>query len=481
MLKIGMIKKDFTPPAQITLCGQFRQRVSTHVESPICANVFAAEKDGVQLIIAACDLVGISDELLEHIRRFVQIKNPEIDTEKLIVCATHIHTGPYIATEELGLHAAAAYLPEDMRFEDETQPEPDVWQAEECIPYVAERIAEAICEAWEKREEALVAPGFGRAVVGHCRRTTYTDGSGRMYGATDTVGFDALEGGNDSGIELLYVFHKDEAKTPMGALVNIACPSQVVENQNYISADYWGKVRDRMEAAMGEGFVTVGLCSAAGDQSPRDQIRKGVDRRMDKNMQEPEGCIQIAERICPELLRELAEVQALATDDICLKNEVRPLRLPLRRVTGAEAADAEERIKREIECLRSEGKMILRARDMQKLHYEGGVLNRAKLQETRNFYDMELHVARIGDMAIATSPFELFLDFGNRIRARSKAAQTVLIQLSNGSAGYLPTAKAEKGGSYSAYVGSGNVGHEGGQLLVDATLEIITKLFERDM
>jgi len=118
---------------------------------------------------------------------------------------------------------------------------------------------------------------------------------------------------------------------------------------------------------------------------------------------------------------------------------------------------------------------------MQKLHYEGGVLNRAKLQETRNFYDMELHVARIGDMAIATSPFELFLDFGNRIRARSKAAQTVLIQLSNGSAGYLPTAKAEKGGSYSAYVGSGNVGHEGGQLLVDATLEIITKLFERDM
>ena len=67
MLKIGMIKKDFTPPAQITLCGQFRQRVSTHVESPICANVFAAEKDGVQLIIAACDLVGISDELLDHI------------------------------------------------------------------------------------------------------------------------------------------------------------------------------------------------------------------------------------------------------------------------------------------------------------------------------------------------------------------------------------------------------------------------------
>lgn len=476
MLKVGMIKKDITPPARITLCGQFRQRVSTHVESPICTNVFAAEKDGVQLIIAACDLVGISEELLEHIRSFVQKKNPEIDTEKLIVSATHIHTGPYIATEKMGLHAAAAYLPEDMRFEDETQPVPDVWQAEKCIPYVAEKIADAICEAWEKKQEALVAPGFGRAVVGHCRRTTYMDGSGRMYGPTGTVNFDALEGGNDSGIELLYVF--DEAKTPMGVLVNVACPSQVVENQNYISADYWGKVRDRMEAAMGEGFVTVGLCSAAGDQSPRDQIRKGVDRRMDKNMQQPEGCIQIAERICPELLRELQEVQELATNDICLKNEVLPLCLPLRRVTGEEIAAAEERMKREIERFRAEGKMILRARDIKTLHYEGGILDRAKLQEIKNFFNMELHVARIGDMAIATNPFELFLDYGNRIRARSKAVQTMLIQLSNGSGGYLPTAKAEQGGSYSAYVGSGNVGHEGGQILVDATLDMIEKLFE---
>lgn len=42
---------------------------------------------------------------------------------------------------------------------------------------------------------------------------------------------------------------------------------------------------------------------------------------------------------------------------------------------------------------------------------------------------------------------------------------------------YLPTEKAEKGGYYSAYVSSGRVGHEGGDLLVRKTVEEINKMF----
>jgi len=32
-----------------------------------------------------------------------------------------------------------------------------------------------------------------------------------------------------------------------------------------------------------------------------------------------------------------------------------------------------------------------------------------------------LHIIRLGNIAIATSPFELFLDYGNQIKARSLA------------------------------------------------------------
>ena len=72
----------------------------------------------------------------------------------------------------------------------------------------------------------------------------------------------------------------------------------------------------------------------------------------------------------------------------------------------------------------------------------------------------------------------MFLNYANKIRARSKAEQTFLIQLSCGSFGYLPTKKAEEGSHYSAYVSSGTSGHEGGDLLVRKTLETINTLME---
>jgi hypothetical protein len=88
-----------------------------------------------------------------------------------------------------------------------------------------------------------------------------------------------------------------------------------------------------------------------------------------------------------------------------------------------------------------------------------------------------VHIIRLGTIAIATNPFELFLDYGNQIKARSLAEQTFLVQLANGTEGYLPTEKAEKGGHYSAFISSGLVGHVGGELLVRETLKNINGLF----
>jgi hypothetical protein len=83
---------------------------------------------------------------------------------------------------------------------------------------------------------------------------------------------------------------------------------------------------------------------------------------------------------------------------------------------------------------------------------------------------------RIGDVAIATNPFELFVDFGLQIQARSKATQTFVIQLA-GAGTYLATDRAVAAGGYSAVVESTEVSPEGGQILVDRTVEAINTLF----
>ena len=88
----------------------------------------------------------------------------------------------------------------------------------------------------------------------------------------------------------------------------------------------------------------------------------------------------------------------------------------------------------------------------------------------------EIHIVRLGDVAVATNPFELYCDYGIRMKARSKAVLTFVTQLSCHYSGYLPTERAVKGGGYSAdkYI----VGPEGGQVLVNETVRIINSMWD---
>lgn len=105
------------------------------------------------------------------------------------------------------------------------------------------------------------------------------------------------------------------------------------------------------------------------------------------------------------------------------------------------------------------------------------VIARFQAQDRDREYPAEVHVLRIGGTAIATNPFELYLDYGLRIRARSPAPLTLQAQLSCDYAGYLATAKAVAAGGYGALVANGKVGPEGGQVLVEAVLASLRRLF----
>jgi len=60
-----------------------------------------------------------------------------------------------------------------------------------------------------------------------------------------------------------------------------------------------------------------------------------------------------------------------------------------------------------------------------------------------------VRVLRLGDFAITTNTFELYLDWGIQMKVSSPAQQTFVLQLTNGCGMYLPTALAIEGGSYS--------------------------------
>lgn len=106
------------------------------------------------------------------------------------------------------------------------------------------------------------------------------------------------------------------------------------------------------------------------------------------------------------------------------------------------------------------------------------VKERYELEKVQPKLPVQVHVVRIGDIVMATNPFELYLDYGTRMKARSSATQTFIIQLSNGSYGYLPTSRSISGGAYGAVPASTQIGPEGGQELVEGTLEIIDEMMK---
>ena len=178
-------------------------------------------------------------------------------------------------------------------------------------------------------------------------------------------------------------------------------------------------------------------------------------------------------RVAREIIDLFEEGLDAVQYDVPLTHKSLMLQLPVRRVTEQEVANAKAAIAKYFE----EHPGDMHFSDAANLQVHIGILQRADLQEKMPILDTEVHIVRLGNIACASNPFELFLDYGNKLKACSPAEQTFLVQLANGAEGYLPTEKAEKGGHYSAFVSSGLVGHDGGNQLVDETLRHIKELF----
>ncbi|MCQ2387573.1 MAG: hypothetical protein MJ066_03910 [Clostridia bacterium] len=493
-LKIGWSEVDITPKkgTKISLAGQFYERITDEVEGPITVTAFALDSGDEQMIICSCDLAGTAQNLCRMVKEKIKDKLP-ISTDKVIINAIHTHTS-YVYKQVRTLPTAMSYLktvlPKDMEYEALVSNEKCV-QPDDALLFLVDKIADAILQAWANRKEGYFQCGFGRAPVGMCRRVCYDDGSAKMWGETNLANFTELEGGNDSGIELMYVY--DEKKEISGVVASIACPAQVVEQRSYISSDYWGKVKENLRKYFKKDIFVLGLCSAAGDQCPRDLVRwvepetpvddpnikhlHIVEHRADPSMFDISGLKVVGKRISNEIISVYEELDKSKMKNTAeFEHRTINMTFPLRKVTIAEYEDAVNKINDYI--AKNRGKHA-NFDDNARLYVYSGICDRYNIQQTVNTFKEEIHIIRLDDIAIATKNNELFLDYGNQIKARSLAKQTFLIQLACGCGGYLPTEKAEKGSHYSAYVSSGTTGHIGGNLLVRETLENINNMFRK--
>jgi hypothetical protein len=348
---------------------------------------------------------------------------------------------------------------------------------ESFVEMLVSQIASAVEEAWQSRTTGALSWEQSYAVLGHNRRVLYDDGKAKMFGSVHTPHFRRLDGPVDHRVELLFTW--DEERKLRGVLYNVACTSQFLVG-SVISADLFGEVRKQVAEKWGPDIFVLGMLGAAGDLHPRDVLHMhsheyDADAELSKAVKRLIGAVGDAlevakERIDPEPV---------------FKHRVRELSVPLRGVTRSEAEQAETAWKQFQEWLPRQEDRKAAFQSFLQFSFDAkfdllnhlAIATRAERMRTDPFFRMKLHSLRIGDTAIVTNPFELFAEYGLQIKARSKAKQTFVSQLTSGWGGYLPTDEAISSGGYSTRIHSGFVGEEGGRMLVEHTVQAIAELW----
>ena len=476
-LQAGWAEADITPEGErIELAGQYYQRISRGIHSRLKAVVLVLKYEKEITVMISLDIVTIPDDFSRDMQKLISDSIPEIPVDKIIINAIHTHNGP-----DLELNT---------NWQRGTQAEN---AGREYRNLVTSRILEAVEMAWDSIQVAGISSILDFARVGHSRRAVYSDGTVEMYGRTDRDDFMGMESGEDSGVELFFFFN--QKKDPIGAIVNVACPAQVMEATYKISSDYMGALREKLKKEFGNNFFMLSQISAAGCQAPRDLTRRYRD---EPDFWHEDGVEVISDRLLDAVRRGYEKAVKDIAYDAGMYHVTKKIVLPKRRASYMDYINAQNEMNkliaiRDTEAAFKDFKDEVHKNERipgrpgpydSKLHHyvkiKGfeAVIKRYEEQDEHPNFLMELHVIRVGDVVFASNPFELFLDFGQQIKARSQARQTFLIQLANGTGIYLPTERAERLGGYGGQIVNGFVGSDGGKKLVDETVKVIQSLFE---
>ena len=105
------------------------------------------------------------------------------------------------------------------------------------------------------------------------------------------------------------------------------------------------------------------------------------------------------------------------------------------------------------------------------------VHKKAEAYDPKDTVDTFINVARLGDVAFFSNPFELYMDYMHRLQARSPFEQTFVIQLSMPGRGYyLGTERSRKNRGYGNVAANSVVDPKGGQQMIEAALEALKEM-----
>ena len=370
------------------------------------ANALLLRRDDQSVLLVSCDLAGLEPARTQAARQAMG-EAVGLDPRRVIIACTHTHSGPSVVRTNPLKSVDTAYL-------DRLQG----WLVE-----LARETAESV-------RPAELAWGAGAVRIGYNRRCCWADGSHTMHGDTRRDDFTGLEGPDDP--RHLALFVRDADGQPLAVFHNNTSHPTCFYGGDCYSADFPGVARSYLRDVLGP-IPVLYFNGAFGDICNIDLLASqphGESRE--------QKMTRMGHLAAGETLRLLHE--ARFTDDAPLRHRHEDLAMTVRLPTP-------ERVEWAKKTLSRVGSSNDPSRWDRMLAHGVSLLQD---QFGENPVDtVPVHAVRIGDVALATTPCELYCQFGLDIKRRSSAPLTAVCSVADGYHGYCPTAYGVIGGGYS--------------------------------
>lgn len=384
-LKLGVAVADITPPVGTLLFGYRPDLHSESVNDNLTATAFAfsqGEEKYVMVTVCVCLLdTTVTDELRDIISR-----EHGVEKGNILICATHTHSGP--STNNM-----PGWGEVDMPYYESI---------------LKPNLIKAVADAFDNIQYVTMGVGVGKSDLGVNRRQLEKDNS---------VSLGQCHWGAYNPQMTVLSFKNEEGKV-IANLIHYGCHGTCAGVNKEISRDWSGVMTDALEAH--SGAITAFFNGPEGDVGPR--LSNGATTA------ELRYIYEVGEIGAKDAIRIFDSIQEYK--NVSVSSFSGKVKLPYdKRVPYEEAVEA---CKQSADDLINKDKQIAVYYNKVKESYENGYVE-------KDFTEIEQSIIRIGDVAFAGFPYELFSEIGMRINKAVDDLNVLSLSNANGSKGYFPT------------------------------------------
>ncbi len=432
-LRAGAAAVKITPPLGLPLAGYYSPRGAQGVHDDLYARALVLELEGSRAALVVCDLISLPRDIVEQARRRVS-ETVGLPPERVMLSATHTHTGPALAGRTRRDDVAAQSSEAARRYRAE----------------LPERIAESVRLAASRLEPARLWAAVGQVQsLAFNRRYVMKDGSVAWNPGKLNPNIVRPAGPVDPSLPVLYL--DTPAGRPLATLVNFAMHLDTVGGSEY-SADYPFTLASLLGKIKGPEMVTLFTLGAAGNVNH-------LDVRTRDRQKGHEEAARIGTVLAGETLKCYAGLRLLRPSALAARSRI--VELPLAPADPSEAEWARRTAATFGKPDAAPFMDLVRAFKLLDVIERRGRPIAAEVQV----------IALAPELAWVGLPGEIFVELGLAVKHASPFGLTIVQSLTNDSIGYVPNRQAYAEGAYE--VVSARCAEGSGEMLVAAALDLL--------